>query len=259
MASKTVIVFTCAHSDPDVSNERFDWLGDLVYDVRPDYVVDLGDFYDLRSLNTYDTRNPKAIVAQSYQKDVEHGNEAQDRIRIKFRQMKRKRPTFIGFEGNHEHRLKKAIMVDPRIEGDKYGVSFSHLQTDHWYDEYHEYENSGPAIASYDGISYAHFFASGAMGVPMAGDYHAANLIKKRHSSATCGHSHLRNIHFKDDAFPRPSIGLVAGCFKGKDEAWAGQANKAWWKGVVIKRFLEDGYYEPEFVSLDRLREVYGG
>ena len=41
---------------------------------------------------------------------------------------------------------------------------------------------------------------------------------------------------FKDDAFPSPSIGLVAGCFKGGQEGWAGQANLEWWKGVVIKR-----------------------
>ena len=138
---KTAVVFTCAHSDPSVSNERFNWLGDLLYDIRPDYVVDLGDGADLKSLNSYDTRYPKAIVAQSYEADIQCYNDSQERIRRKFRQMKKKRPAFFGLEGNHENRIKKAIANDPRLEGSKFGISFSHLNTDVWFDEYHEYNN----------------------------------------------------------------------------------------------------------------------
>lgn len=257
--TKTAIVFTCAHASPEVSNERFDWLGSLIYDVRPDYVVDLGDFDDMKSLNSYDTKKPERIVAQSYQKDVEHGQEARDRIRRKFREMKRKRPWFIGMEGNHENRIKTALSYDPRLEGDKFGISFKHLQTDYWYDEYHEYVNAAPAIFDLDGISYAHYISSGNFGRAMSGEQHAYNLLKKRHFSTTVGHSHKRSLFFKDDAHPHPAIGLVAGCFKGAPEAWAGQANHEWWKGVIIKRNIEDGWYDPEFVSLKRLKEVYGG
>jgi hypothetical protein len=65
-------------------------------------------------------------------------------------------------------------------------------------------------------------------------------------------------VYFKDSAHPRPIIGLVAGCFKGAEESWAGQANGEWWKGVVIKRELDKGVYEPEFVSMKRLEELYG-
>jgi len=50
----------------------------------------------------------------------------------------------------------------------------------------------------------------------------------------------------------------VAGCFKGAEEGWAGQANLDWWKGVVIKREISNGIYEPEFVSLKRLEQLYG-
>ena len=92
----------------------------------------------------------------------------------------------------------------------------------------------------------------------MSGEHHAYSLIKKRHSSITVGHSHRRHIYFKDDAFPNPSIGLVAGSFKGGQEAWAGQANLEWWKGVVIKRNINNGAYDPEFVSLERLKAEYG-
>lgn len=258
MTGKVAIVYSCAHAEPDVSNERFNWLGDLIEDLKPDYVVDLGDGADMRSLNSFDTRNPKAIVAQSYQEDIEHYNDAQDRIWSRYKLTKKKRPWRIGFEGNHENRIRKALNNDPRLEGDKYGISFSHLQTDYWFDDYHPYHNSGPAIAEYDGVSYAHFFSSGSFGSAMSGIHHAYGLIQKRNSSATCGHSHKRSVYFKDGAYPNPVIGLVAGCYKGAEESWAGQANLDWWKGIVIKREIYNGSYEPEFVSLKQLEKAYG-
>jgi hypothetical protein len=71
MAGKTAVVFSCAHSDPSVSNERFDWLGELIWDVKPDYVVDLGDGADMRSLNSFDSaKAPKNFVSQSYEADI---------------------------------------------------------------------------------------------------------------------------------------------------------------------------------------------
>jgi len=78
--SKTAIVYTCAHSDPSVSNERFTWLGDLIEDVKPDYVIDLGDGADMRSLNSYDTRYPQAIISQNYEADINSYNDAMSRI-----------------------------------------------------------------------------------------------------------------------------------------------------------------------------------
>lgn len=256
--ANTAVVFSCAHADPSTSNERFDWLGELIYDINPNYIIDLGDGADMRSLNTFDTRYPQKVVSQSYEKDVETYNEAMDRMRIPSKARKYKRPSWFGFEGNHEYRIKKAIEHDPRTEGQRYGLSFSHLQTDYWFDEYHQYKNGAPAIADYDGVSYAHFFSSGNFGSAMSGLHHANSLLANRNHSSTCGHSHKRDLKFKDGAHPNGIIGLVAGCYKGSDETWAGQANGEWWKGVVIKREIEDGIYEPEFVSMKRLKEVYG-
>jgi hypothetical protein len=176
-------------------------------------------------------------------------------MRWQFKYHRRKQPAYFGFEGNHENRIKKALAHDPRLEGSKYGISFSHLQTKHWFDEYHEYHNSAPAIAEYDGVSYAHYFSSGNYGTALSGMHHANSLLNLRFKSSTCGHSHKRDMKFKDAA---GAIGLVAGCFKGAEEAWAGQANLDWWKGIVIKRNISNGIYDPEFVSLKRLSELYG-
>jgi hypothetical protein len=51
---------------------------------------------------------------------------------------------------------------------------------------------------------------------------------------------------------------MVVGCFKGKDEGWAGQANREWWRGVVIMREVQNGSFNPQFVSMEELKKVYG-
>lgn len=255
--SKTVIVYSCAHADPKASNDRFDWLGSFIYDIRPDYVVDLGDGADMRSLNSYDTKYPQKIVTESYERDIEVYNDSQERLRAKFKRAKKGTPYWVGLEGNHENRIKKAIANDPRLEGAKYGISFDHLNTSTWFNEYHEYENGAPSIVDLDGVSYAHYFGSGNYGTPISGMHHGYSLLQHRNHSSTCGHSHKRSIYFKDTAHPRTIIGSVVGCYKGAPEGWAGQANQDWWHGVLVKRELENGCYEPEWVSMNRLKKEY--
>jgi len=257
MSGKTAVVFSCSHAKPEVSNERFDWLAQLIYDIRPDYVVDLGDGADMCSLNSFDTRYPQAIVSQSYEADIESYNDAQERLRKPFKKNKRKRPHWIGFEGNHEHRIEKAVSYDPRLKGEKYGLSFRHLQTNKWFDEYHRYVNSAPALVDYDGVLYGHFVSAYKPTVGIGGKHAAHSLVAHTKCSVTVGHSHKYSYHFDGAARPNPVIGHVVGCFKGKEEAWAGHVNQEWRTGVVIKRNIEDGVYDHEWVSIDRLREEY--
>ena len=254
----TAVVFSCAHASPKVDNKRFELLGNLIFDIRPDYVVDLGDFADLSSLNSYDTRYPKAIVSQNYGEDIEVAIDAQEKLRQKFIQRKVRKPLWFGFEGNHEHRIKRALQHDPRLEGKKYGISFDHLQTRRFYDEYHGYENGAPAIKSYDGVHYAHYLASGNYGTALSGIHHGYALTVKLSASITVGHSHKFSYFVKQEARPNPIHGLVAGCFKGKDELWAGQANQEWRKGVVIKRNISNGNYDLQWISMEQLEQDYG-
>ena len=251
---KTTLVYSCAHSSPEANNKRFDWLGKFIYDLKPDMVIDLGDGADMASLNSYDKGRPQAIVAQNYEADINVYNDSQERLRHQFRHHRKGKPTWIGFEGNHEHRIQTALSYDPRLEGSKYGISFSHLQTDKWFDEYHPYKNSAPSIANYDGVDYAHYFAPGGTGRPIA----PSGVLNARAISSTCGHSHVRSIMFKDGARSPGLISANVGCYKGKEESWAGQSNLAWWKGVLIKREVAKGMYEPQFVSMKTLKEQYG-
>lgn len=39
---------------------------------------------------------------------------------------------------------------------------------------------------------------------------------------------------------------------------WAGQANQEWSRGVVIKRYVENGDYDLSWVSMRALKKEYG-
>lgn len=256
--SKTAIVYTCAHAKPEVNNDRAVWLGKLIYDVRPDYVVDLGDKWEMNSLSSYDTRYPQKMVLKSYEKDIDSGNDFNEKVKWQFVKNNRKQPTWYGFMGNHEERLLRALALDPQLEGDRHGISLKHFELSRWYNEYYPYEYGGPALREIDKVTYGHYLSSGAYGRAMGGDHHAFNMLKKRASSISVGHSHKLDYKIKLDAYPHPIAALVAGCFKGEKESWAGQANDEWWSGVVIKRNIDNGSYDPQFVSLKALEKTYG-
>ena len=253
--NKTALVFTCAHSCSKYDNKRAEILGQFVYDLKPDYVVDLGDTADLPSLSTHDTKYPKLMTMSDYESDLEAYHDFQEKLRHPFSKHKKKRPAFIGFEGNHEHRIKRALGNDPRLGGSKYGISFNHLDTSRFYSDYYEYEHGAPAIANLDGVDYAHFVTSSNTNRALSGPNHAKALVQSRLKSTTVGHSHLRNIYFADGA---KAIGLVAGNYKRGPEEWAGQSNENWWTGVVVKRNIDSGYYDPQFISFRQLEAWYG-
>lgn len=253
--SETYLVYTCAHIHPKVDNRRFSLLGELIYDLRPDKVVSLGDENDMFSLSSFDDKAQGLVQYKSYEKDIIHHGDAQERKWHRVKKNKVKKPWSIGLEGNHEHRIKRAVEQDPKLEGDKFGISFKHLENNRWFDEYYEYKNGAPAIASIGGIDFAHYIATGNYGTALSGKHHAYSLLEKRMNSCVVGHSHKRDVYFRDDT---GKCGIVAGCFKGGPEHWAGQANNEWWFGAVVLHNVGSGSFEPQFISLDMLEKEYG-
>jgi hypothetical protein len=53
-------------------------------------------------------------------------------------------------------------------------------------------------------------------------------------------------------------MGLVAGVYQDYDSKWAGERNKIWHRGVWICHDVENGCYDPQFISIERLKEMYG-
>lgn len=255
--SKTHLVIPDQHAHPDYSNDRALWLGKLILDLKPDVVINLGDAADMPSMSAYD-KGKASFHGRNYGKDIDSHLDFQDKLWHPIRKSKRKQPLKIVLEGNHEHRIKKAINLSPELEGERFGVSFKDLAFSDYYHQTVEYSGTTPGIITVGGVSYAHYFVSGIMGRPVGGEHHAYSLLAKNFTSCTAGHSHTVDWAVRTNTFGQKIMGCVAGVFQDYQSDWAGHCQDLWWSGIVIKRGVENGTYTPEFVSLERLKQVYG-
>lgn len=255
--SKVHLVIPDQHAHPHHHNKRADYLGKLIKDLKPDVVINIGDAADMPSLSNYD-KGKASFHGQNYEKDINAHLDFQDRMWSPVKKSKKKQPFRVVLEGNHEHRIKRALEYDPHLEGERFGVSFKDLAFSDYYHEVVEYQGQTPGIYSCDGIDYAHFLISGVMGRAIGGEHHAYSLIAKNFTSCTVGHSHTADWAIRSDTHGKKIMGLVCGVYQDYQSSWAGAVNNLWWSGVVIKRAVEDGSYSPQFVSMKELEKEYG-
>ena len=244
------------HAHPDFHNNRADWLGKLILDVKPDVVVNIGDAADLPSLSSYD-KGKASFHGRNYGKDIESHLDFQERMWYPMFKSKKKLPYRVVIEGNHEHRIKRLLDYEPHLSGAKFGVSFDDLDFKKYYSDVVEYEGGNPGVISIDGIDYSHYFPSGISGRPLQSIHHAYDLTVKRFNSSTVGHSHLLDYHVRNDSAGRTRSGLVCGVFQDYTSPWAGTVSNFWTSGVVIKRNVENGNYDFEHIGIDSLRRTY--
>ena len=251
----THLVIPDPHAHYQHNNNRAVWVGRLINDVKPDVVVVLGDTADMPSLSGYD-KGKKSFQGRTYRADITAHNDFQDRLWSTVRSAKRKLPRRVTLIGNHEQRISRAIEIQPELEGT---VSYKDLNLEEYYNDVVYYDGSTPGNISIDGVHYAHYIVSGNMGQPLSSEHHAYQLLVKQHVSTTVGHSHSLDFCQRTRADGRKILGLVAGCYTDQDVAWAGQGQRKWWAGVVIKKNVSDGQYSPQFVSLEEIRNEYRG
>jgi hypothetical protein len=256
--SRNYLVIPDPHSHPNHSNDRADWIGKFILDRKPDVVVNMGDTWDLPSLSSFD-KGKASFNGASYEKDMNAGLDFQDRMWHPMKASKKKQPHKVFLEGNHERRLNKVLEYEPHLAGERYGISYSNFQLEHYYHDVVYYNGGTPGIYTIDDISFAHFFVSGLMGRPIGGDHHAASLLAKNYSSCVAAHSHTVDWAVRSGSNGKKIMGLVAGVYQDYVSGWAGNVNNLWWQGVVYLRNVEAGVYDPEFISLEALRRAYGG
>lgn len=248
--SKTHLIIPDSHAHPEYGNERYSYLGQLIADVKPDVVVDIGDWFDMPSLCSYD-KGKRGFENRRYAADIAAGIDGQDRLLGPLRKSKRKLPRFVRCLGNHEHRIDRVLETDPILDGT---ISLRDLQSK----EYRWEEHPFLEIVEIDGIQYSHYFASGIMGRPIGGVNLGAAIATKQLNSATQGHSHLFDHSVRVRGNGQRIHGLSCGVFQDYVPSFAKSSARYWSSGVVIKRGVENGDYDLEWVSMRRLKEIYG-
>ena len=251
--SKTHLVIPDIHAHPDHHNERATWLSKLIMDIKPDVVVNIGDSADMPSLSSYD-KGKRSFHGRTYARDIGSHLDFQERLWTPLRARKKRLPHRVVLIGNHDQRIEKALDLSPELEGT---ISLTDLALDYFYDTVVPYNGNTPATVAVDGVSYAHFFSSGVMGRAVGGQHPAASLVTTQLTSCVSGHLHLADWCVRTNGNGKKIHGLFTGVYQDYVSEWAGEANKLWWRGIVVLHNVEDGNFDPQFISLESIRKEY--
>lgn len=238
---KRILVIPDTQVKPGVPNDHFIRVGKYIAHKRPDYIVHLGDHWDMPSLSSYDI-GKKCFEGRRYKKDIEAGNEAMRLLTSEYRSVEGYRPREIFLMGNHEERILRAIEMDATLEG---LMGYEDFALDGW--EVHDFLK----VVEVEGIKFSHYFTSGIYGRPVPS---AAVLLREAMGSAVMGHTQKVDmaIHGKTGA-----IALMAGCCYQHDEDYLGPQGNNCRRQVVMLNECRDGNFDPVFVSLRFLKNRY--
>ncbi len=247
----THLIVPDAHAKPGISNRRFDWAGKLIAELQPDVVVQVGDFFDMPSLCSYD-RGTKGFEGRRYKKDLDAGYDAIERIMAPAAKVRGYKPRWVALGGNHDDgRINKVSSSQPEFDG---VVSVADLRWNDFGWDHIPYKDT----VKIDGVNYSHCLPSGVMGRPIGGENPCTAILRQHHESSTVGHSHLYDYAERITVSGKRAQAMMVGCFFEHVEDYAGPLiNKMWWRGLVFKEFLRDGTYDWTRFSMSRLKEIY--
>jgi hypothetical protein len=239
--------------------DHLEALGNFAVDEEPEYIVHLGDHWDMHSLSIYDI-GKKAAENARYQDDIEAGIKGllafQDPI-TKYRNkqwyQKKKlyKPNKIFLIGNHEARILKHVQSHPYLEGK---LSFKDFYLDHYDWEMFNYLE----IIEIEGIKFSHYFINpdSAKSYPFSGG--ADYQLKALGFSYIQGHRQGLDIaspRFYPDG--RVIRGIIAGSFYQHDFDYLGPQKTNYWRGALYLEDVKDGMFRLKELPINWLKENY--
>ncbi|MCR4308349.1 MAG: hypothetical protein NUV80_07410 [Candidatus Berkelbacteria bacterium] len=238
-----------------VDTEYLRDIGRYIVEKKPDVIICIGDFADMPSLSSYD-QGKKSFEGRRYKDDIMAAREGMEKLlgpvwefneRAKRNKERQYNPRKILTLGNHENRIDRAIDSDPKLDG-TIGIG------DLGYSQYgfEVYPYLEPVIV--DGIAYAHYFTSGAMGRAVP---NARQLALKKHMSCTMGHVQNWELHREVRADGTALLALFAGSCYTHNEDYLGPQGNHYDRGIWMKHEVDGGSYHPLYVSLSYLKRKY--
>ena len=239
-----------------VPTEHLKALGNYIVEKQPDYIVHIGDHFDMPSLSSYSSR--KQLEGARVLADIKAGQDAMDELMKPLRKLQRKqklnkkkvyRPKKIYCLGNHEERLNRYIEANPNLEGIlDYPSSFG-LEHYGW----EVYDFLMPV--NIEGIMFAHYFYNPMSGRPYGGT--CETKLKNIKASFVMGHQQGLSVATTTGNDGKKYWGIVAGSYYMHDEGYIGHQANDHWRGAVMLHEVHDGDCDPMFIGLDYLLKEY--
>jgi hypothetical protein len=247
---KTHVVIPDCQIKSDVDMTFLEWIGKYIAEVKPDRIINIGDFADMPCLYNY---KKESFDANDYKEDVKSAKDGMEILMNPLREAMRNdptwKPTFDLTLGNHEERIIRVSKNDKKIGA---FLSIDDLDYKRYGWTVHDYLK--PVVL--DDIAYAHFFTSTLMGQPIAT---AKNLLNKKHMSCVMGHRQEWEMARDSKPDGVGIVGLIAGACYTYDPEYLGPQGNNYSRQIWVLEDIEKGHFNPRRVDLKQLQEIYGG
>lgn len=248
-SGRRVFIIPDTQVRPGVPTDHFDWIGALIQEYEPDYLVHLGDHWDMESLSSWCGELDRE--GRRYTDDIAAGNEALQRLENAMGGYRPKRKIIL--RGNHEQRIERIVSNDSKLKG---ALSYDHFNDKALGWEPVDYQGSTPGRIEIEGVSFAHYFANNLTGKPIGGT--ASYKLAAIGSPFVMGHVQDLDIGTKQYATGRVIRGIVAGSCYLHDESYKGLANSHW-RGVVVLNGVQKGRFGVMDIELDSMCRRFEG
>lgn len=245
-----VVCIGDAHDSPDIPDKsRFEWIGAYVRDVKPDVVVQIGDFATLDSLNSHvpdDTLDGR--LKPSFENDMGSLNLALQAMQLD------------GVEkhctlGNHERRLFLYEQSHPPMAG-KLVCSLDDVFTNNGW----TYSPYGQ-VTYYGGVGFVHVPLN-RLGKTFGGKNAENTVANELLHDLVFGHSHIeRTTRYSKIGPNNYVISCNVGCAlpDGHVESYATHSMSGGWSWGIMDMEIQHGHIQGRnWVSMAHLSEKYG-
>lgn len=234
---------------PDEDLTYLSAIGQYIVDKKPDVIVNIGDFFDLPSLSSYD-KGKLSFEGRRLKEDIEVGKHGMNLLLNPLREYQKKNPKYqprlVFTLGNHESRLMRIPENNSEFEG---FVDYQLLDLEKdW--EVHEFLKP----VNIQGINFVHFLSNPMTGKPYGGN--AAAQLKNVGSSFCVGHKQTLEVAIQPVLDGTMRLGIIAGASYPFDEKYKGlQTGNLHFRGVIMLHDAKDGFADPSFISTKFLIE----
>jgi len=219
-----------------------------ICEVKPNYIVHIGDHFDFPSLSKYD-KGKKSHRVKTYRKDVEAGNDSLSEF---FEILDKLWPEHENvcekhfFNGNHEHRRDRAMEYGPDELIDLMDMIKPDLSR-------FNYVHPFLKIHKIEGINFCHYFQQDKSSNPIGT---AKQILSKRHKSCVAGHSQGFDYAEALTADGDVIQCLINGACYFHEEEYKGHTNHHF-RGSTILFNVNDGRFDFSRYSLTLLDSMY--
>ena len=232
-AGKRIFIIPDTQVRPGVMTNHFDWIGAMIREYEPEYVVHIGDHWDMESLSSYSGELDRE--GRRYVDDIEAGNAALERLHVAMGGFKPKRKIIL--RGNHEQRIQRVVAENAKLKG---ALSYDHFNDRALGWEPIDYNGASPGIVELEGVQFSHYFTACNTGRPIGGT--AQNKLIQIGAPYVMGHVQGLDTGHKQFATGKVIRGVVCGSCYLHDEFFKGNAN-AHWRGVVVLNGVRNGNF----------------